>query len=148
MTKDYEREKFFLLAIIQEYTSSILFLDTIPNRSSLLSLYEMILDIKSVKFLSILLFYSINRTWNKIRYYREFTYLFLPYLVDKAELIIHNLLLYLRHKYGDKVLLYFVEEAKAEAKEDRWDKTTNRVVCIMDAFLEENIWDNIDLEDK
>jgi len=33
--------------------------------------------------------------------------------------MIHNLIPFLHHEYGDKVLMYFMEEAKAEAKEDK-----------------------------
>ena len=62
LIKAYEQQKFFLSVVIHEYTSSNLFLDTILEGSSLPSLQEMILDIKSVKFLSIPLFHSITRT--------------------------------------------------------------------------------------
>ena len=43
----------------------------------------------------------------------------LLYLVEEAELMIHNLLPYLRDQYSEEVLLYFSEEAKAEAQDDR-----------------------------
>jgi len=38
----------------------------------------------------------------------------MPHLADKAELIMQNLLIFLRHKHGDNILLYFLEEAKEE----------------------------------
>jgi len=47
-----------------------------------------------------------------MRYQGEFTYLFLPHLVEEAEFIIHNLILYLKYKHGKEILLYFTEEAK------------------------------------
>ena len=72
----------------------------------------MVLDIKSSKFLSIPLFYSIYRIWNRMRYCREFACLFLLYLADEVELMIYNLIPYLQHKHRDEVLLYFIEEAK------------------------------------
>ena len=52
--------RIFLEAIIQDYCSSILFLDTIPNESSLPSLCTMILDIKSIQFPKISLFYLVD----------------------------------------------------------------------------------------
>ena len=61
--------------------------------------------------------------------------------------MIHNLILFLLHKYRDKVLMYFIEEVKAEAKEDKWDEATNRVICSIDAFLEEDLEDDIRLLD-
>ena len=48
LTKVYKRQKFFLEAIIQDYCSNILFLDTISDGLSLPSLHTMILDIKLV----------------------------------------------------------------------------------------------------
>ena len=71
----------------------------------------------------------------------------MPYLADEAELMIHNLILYLRYKHDNKVLLYFTKEAKQEVKEDGWNETSNRVIFVMDAFLEEEIEDNIGLLD-
>jgi len=82
-----------------------------------------------------------------MRYRSEFTCLFLPYLTDEEELIIHNLISYLKYKHRNQILLYFTEEAKAEAKKDGLDKMTNRVICVMDAFLEEEIEDDIGLLD-
>ena len=61
LTKVCKRQKFFLEAIIQNYCSSILFLDTIPDGSSLPSFRTMILGIKSVQFPKISLFYSVDR---------------------------------------------------------------------------------------
>ena len=43
----------------------------------------------------------------------------MPYLVEEAKLIIQNLLTFLQHKYGNNVLLYFTEEAKEDAKDDK-----------------------------
>ena len=60
--------------------------------------------------------------------------------------MIYNLIPYLKHKYGKEILLYFIEEVKVEAIEDRWNETTNRVVCAIDAFLEEEIEDEISLD--
>ena len=61
--------------------------------------------------------------------------------------MIHNLMPYLRHKHGDDVLLYFAEEAKEEALEDKWDEATNRVICSTETFLEEDMEDDIGLSD-
>ena len=61
LTKAFKRQKFFLEVVIQDYSSAILFLDTIPEGSSLLSLRKIILDIKSLKFPNILFFHSVDR---------------------------------------------------------------------------------------
>ena len=82
-----------------------------------------------------------------MRYHREFICLFLPYLVEEAKLMIYNLILFLHHKYGGKVLIYFTEEVKAETKGDKWDEATNRVICSIDTFLEEDLEDDIELLD-
>ena len=55
--------------------------------------------------------------WKRIKYRDKFTI-----LAEEAKIIIYNLILYLWHKYGDEVLLYFTEEVKQEVKEDKWDK--------------------------
>ena len=78
----------------------------------------MIIDIKSTKFPSILLFHSVDRTWNRIRYKGEYTFLFMLQLVKEAALIICSLILYLYHKYRDEVLRYFTNEALEATKED------------------------------
>ena len=59
--------------------------------------------------------------------------------------MIHNLILFIWYKYRDKILLYFTEEAKSNAKDNSWDKTTNRVIFAIDTFLEEELEDDIRL---
>ena len=132
---------------MKEHTDGLLCLDTVPEGSKLPSMREMILDIKSVKFPTIPLTQSIDRTWHMMHYRGEHTCLCLPHLVEEAELIIHNLLPHLRHKHGDEVLLYFTEEAKAEAWDDGWDAAQNRVACATYAFLEEDLQNDIGLTD-
>lgn len=109
LTKACEHQKLFISAVMQEHDSSTLFLDAIPEGSSLPSMRELTLDIKSSKFPSIPLFHSIDRTWNRMICRREFVRLFIPHLAEEEELMIHNLIPYLRHKYGDDMLLYFEE---------------------------------------
>ena len=65
----------------------------------------------------------------------------MSYLANEVELIMHDLILYLRHKHRDDILLYFTKEAKVEVKEDSWDKLTNRVVHTIDISLEEELED-------
>ena len=68
ITKAFERQKFFLEAILQDHISDILHLDTIPEGSSFPTLRTMLLDIKSSTFTKISLFYLIDRTWDKMRH--------------------------------------------------------------------------------
>ena len=62
LTKVYKRQKFFLEAVIIDYSSSILFLDHIPERSSVPMMREILLDIKSSNFLNLPLFHSVDYT--------------------------------------------------------------------------------------
>lgn len=59
----------------------------------------------------------------------------------------YNLILYLQHKFGDEVLLYFMEVAKQEAKEDEQDEENQQVICVIDLFLEEEFKNEIGLSD-
>jgi len=54
-----------------------------------------------------------------MRYRGDFTFLYMLYLTEKAELIMKNLILFLKHKYSNKVLHYFTEKAKLDAIEDK-----------------------------
>jgi len=88
---------------------------------------QMILNIKSKKFPYIFLIHSIYRTWNKMRYWGEFTYLYMPYLSEEAELMMKNLYTFLKHKYGEEIDLYFMDMAKQEVEGDKWDSNNNKI---------------------
>ena len=112
--KAYERQKMFLEAIMQDYSSSPLWLDSAPEESTLPTLRQMILEIKSTKFPNISLFYLVYCTWNRMRHRSEFTFLYVPHLADKAELMIKNLLTCLCHKNGNQIYEYFSNEEREE----------------------------------
>ena len=40
----------------------------------------------------------------------------MPYVANEVELMLNNLIPYLQHEYEDKVLEYFIDTAKKEAK--------------------------------
>ena len=101
LKKAYKRQKVFLEAIMQDYSSSLLQLDTILEGSSLPTLREMILAIKLVKIPNISLFHLVDRTWNQIYYHSEFAFLYMLHLADEAKLIIKNLLTYLQYQHRD-----------------------------------------------
>ena len=82
-----------------------------------------------------------------MRYRENFTFLFIPQLVQEAEIMMNNLIPFLKHKYGEEVLLYFTEEVKQEALEDRWDDINKRIICAIDECLEEDLEDDIGLVD-
>ena len=79
---------------------------------------KILLDIKSIKFSKLSLFYSIDRTWNKMHYKGEFIVLYIPYLIEEVEIMLKNLIPYFNHKYGKEALLYFTNLVKKEAQED------------------------------
>ena len=56
-----------------------------------------------------------------------------------------NLLIYLRHKYSDDILLYFTKEAKEEVKDNKQDDTNKRIIYTTDKFIEEEEIDEIGL---
>ena len=82
-----------------------------------------------------------------MRYRGDYIVLYMLYIATEAELMLNNLLLYLKHEYSDKILEYFTEVVKKESKDDQWDKENNRVVYAMDMILEEEGEDKLGLEE-
>ena len=68
--------------------------------------------------------HSVDETWKKLLWKGDFTYLTMPHIQEEAELMMSNLMPYLQNKHGDDILVYFTEEAKQMAMEDRWDPDT------------------------
>ena len=79
----------------------------------------MFLSIKSTKLLHLALFHLIDCTWNRMRYRGDFTVLYMPYLIEEVEIMLSNLIPYFHFKYSNEILLYFIESAKKEAKDNR-----------------------------
>ena len=52
-------------------------------------------------------------------YRGEFTYLYLLYLAEEVELMMKNLITYLKHQHGEEVLLYFIDMAKEKVEGDK-----------------------------
>ena len=46
-----------------------------------------------------------------MRYRGEYAFLFMLHLVEEAEIMMYNLISYIHHKYRDKVIRFFIEEA-------------------------------------
>ena len=82
-----------------------------------------------------------------MRYRGKFIVLYMPHVVTEVELILNNLIPYLKHEYGEEVLEYFTKAAKKEASEDYWDKKNNRVVCATDMYLEEEGDNDLGIEE-
>jgi len=70
----------------------------------------------------------------------------MPQLAEEVEFMMHNLILFLHHKYGEKVLSYFINKVLEAAKEDSWDQTTQYLICSTDGFIEEEKEDLIGLK--
>ena len=81
-----------------------------------------------------------------MRYRGKFTFLYVLYLTEEAELMIKNLVTYLYHVNRDKIFDYFIEEAREEVQRDKQDAENNRIVCATNEFTEEEELDDIGLE--
>ena len=57
-----------------------------------------------------------------MRYRGDFTVLYMHHVATEAELILNNLLPYLKYEYRDEALEYFTNTMKKEAKEEKEDK--------------------------
>ena len=57
----------------------------------------------------------------------------------------NNLLIYLHHKYGDKIFDYFSDSVKEEVEGDEQDGANNRITCATNEFIEEVELDEIGL---
>ena len=56
------KDRFFSEVIIQDYTSSFLYLDSVPIGVNLPTMRQILLSIKLTQFLSLSLFHSVNHT--------------------------------------------------------------------------------------
>ena len=119
LIKAYKYQKCFLKAIVQDYTSDILFLDSIPEGSSLPSFHQILLSIKLTKLPHLSLFHLIDHTWNRMQYQGDFMVLYMLYLAKEVEIILNNCILYFVHNFGEDALLYFTKLAKKKAKDDK-----------------------------
>ena len=134
--KAIERQRFFVEEVKRDYFSDILHLDVIPKNSTLPTMQTMITQIKSIQFPHLQLIHSVDEIWQKALFKGDFTYLVMPHLEEEAELMMNNLLPYLRHVYGDDILPYFTSATKDIALDDKWDPVENRVICAIDANAE------------
>ena len=80
--------------------------------------------------------HSVDETWKKMTYKGNFTYLVMPHIEEEAELMMSNLLPFMRYTYGDEVLEYFTASAKELSMDDKWDPVTQRVICMVDINAE------------
>ena len=104
---------------------------------------EMITSINSIQFPHLRMIHSVDETWKKIQWKGDYTYLTMPHIEEEAELMMTNLLPFLRYKYGDGVLKYFTSMAVEESKDDRWDPVQKRVICSVDTNAELDDADDI-----
>ena len=134
--KAIERQRFFATEVKRDYFNDIAHLDVIPTGSSLPTMQEMIGQIKSIQFPHLKMIHSVDETWKKMTYKGDFTYLVMPHIEEEAELMMSNLLPFMRYKYGDDVLEYFTASAKELSMDDKWDPVTQRVICMVDINAE------------
>ena len=80
--------------------------------------------------------HSVDETWQKLQWKGDYTYLVMPHIKEEAEIMMSNLLLFLRHQYGDGVLKYFTSIAIEQSKDNRWDPVQKRVICAVDTNAE------------
>ena len=134
--KAIERQRFFESTVQRDYFNDIMHLDVIPKNSTLPTMRTMITKIRSIQFPHLQLIHSVDETWTKAQFRGDYTYLVMPHLEEEAELMMQNLLPYMRHVYGDEVLPYFTSSVIAIAKDDKWDPVENRVICSIDTNAE------------
>ena len=134
--KAIARQGFFEKNVRKAYFSDITELDIKPTGSTLPSMRKMLTNIKSIQFPHLRMIHSVDETWEKIRWKGDYTYLVMPQLEEEADLMMNNLLPYLRHEYGDEVMDYFTSDAKEIAKDDKWDPISQRVICAVDRNAE------------
>ena len=134
--KAIDRQRFFVKEVCKNYFSDILHLDVIPKGSKLPTMRTMITSIHSIQFPHLRMIHSVDETWSKIQWKGDYTYLTMPHIEEEAEIMMSNLLPFLRHKYGDGVLKYFTSAAIEESKDDRWDPVQKRVICTVDTNAE------------
>lgn len=120
-----------------DFFSDILHLDTVPKGSTLPTMRRMIADIKSINFNHLNLIHSVDETWFKLRFLGDYTYLTMPRLKDEADIMMSNLLPYLRFVHGNEVDLYFTQSAKEACTDAVWDDVEKRVICGVDQNAEE-----------
>lgn len=145
-TKVVERQKAFLDAIIEDFTSDFVGLDV--SLEKLPTMRDMIVEIKSTRLPHLSLFHSVDPTWKQFKHRGKFTYLCMPNLAKEAQLMMGNLMGYLRFKYGDGVKKYFTQETKIECDADIWDEEKKCVICNTDVNMElEEDQDEIELKE-
>ena len=135
LRKAIDRQKCFTDVIMEDYTSDFISLDVSYN--NLPTMREIIAEIKSEKFPNLCLFHSIDPAWKMMRSRGDFTFLYMPHLAEEARIMMGNLIPYLRWKHSDLVLDYFLETAKADAKDNKWDPVLKRVICATDTNMDE-----------
>ena len=78
----------------------------------------------------------MNKTWRKMVYKEEFTYLVMPHIEEEAYLLMNNLMTFPRYEYSEDVLKYFTSTAKSLSIDDVWDPDQKRVICTVDTNAE------------
>ena len=74
----------------------------------------------------------MNKTWRKMVYKEEFTYLVMPHIEEEAYLLMNNLMTFPRYEYSEDVLKYFTSTAKSLSINEFWDPDQKWVVCTID----------------
>ena len=134
------RQKHFLASIKKSQTWDIEQLDYANPDSDDLTLRQMIMDIKSVKFPSIPLFHCVDLNWQGNGYIFQYC----PNMEEEAEVMMQILLPYLRYMVPDcPSHEYFTSEYNARCETLKWDPIRNEVV---DTEMEEEEND-IDADD-
>ena len=134
--KAIDRQRFFAAEVKRDHFSDILHLDVIPTGSTLPTMREMIGKIRSIQFPHLKMIHSVDETWKKMSYKGDFTYLVMPHIEEEAELMMSNLLPFMRYEYGEDILDYFTSSAKELCMDDKWDPVTKRVICTVDINAE------------
>ena len=126
------KQAHFLKALENDSTDDIMNLD-VTHSTLNLTLREMIMSIQSWGDYEANLFHGINQSWkgNKI------TFSFLPMQSNAAKMIIDGIIPFIRSKYGDEALDFFVPEAVDTKSDWSWDDEKKVIINPMSKDLAE-----------
>ena len=127
------RQKNFCQLVQEDNCANIASLDsTIGDHPSLRSI---ICSLKSHAFPNLPLFISADQHFFENA---GVVFQYMPHIAQEANMMMHNLIPYLRHTIGDDILPYFRSEAVKAAENFTWDEENHRVICPTDANMDQD----------
>ena len=131
-----DRQRGFLDTMLTKNCETIVDLDvTVKDGDERLpSLRQLIMGIHSRNYPHMSLFHSIGKSW---RNDNHFCFYFVPKVKEEAELMVDNLIPYLKHAHGPAVLKYFNSSAVNDNQDAIYDPDTGHVSTITDKLVDD-----------